>query len=328
MDIRELSPEDARGVAAVVEVRNAASKVDAPFCHPDTATGYVGHLRHGWDGEPPRAFAGWRGDTVVGELRVYLSEWDNRHLGWLGIVVHPDHRRRGLGSELLAFGCDQLRAAGRTSLGIDGWDIAAARGFAARHDLPKRGTAVNRRQVLADVEPGFVQRLFDEAAAAATDYELLRIGDTTPPELLDAVAEMTAAINDAPTDDLDIEDEVFPAERILAYEQAQRERGNRLYRIVARHRHTGQLAGHSVVAIEAERPTIGDQHDTSVVVAHRGHRLGLLLKADMLRWLAETEPALETIDTWNAESNDHMIAVNERLGYRWLGRELQFQRDV
>ena len=46
----------------------------------------------------------------------------------------------------------------------------------------------------------------------------------------------------------------------------------------------------------------------------------------MLRWLAEIEPQLETLDTWNAESNDHMIGVNERLGYRVMGRELQFQR--
>ena len=62
--------------------------------------------------------------------------------------------------------------------------------------------------------------------------------------------------------------------------------------------------------------------------AHRGHRLGLLLKAGMLLWLAEAEPQLATVDTWNAESNDHMIAVNEALGYRVMGRELQFQKSL
>ena len=46
----------------------------------------------------------------------------------------------------------------------------------------------------------------------------------------------------------------------------------------------------------------------------------------MLRWLADEEPQLETVDTWNAESNGPMVAVNERLGYRVMGRELQFQR--
>ena len=59
---------------------------------------------------------------------------------------------------------------------------------------------------------------------------------------------------------------------------------------------------------------------------HRGHRLGLLLKAEMMRWLAEAEPQIATIDTDNAESNRHMIAVNERLGYRVVGRILQLQR--
>jgi hypothetical protein len=48
----------------------------------------------------------------------------------------------------------------------------------------------------------------------------------------------------------------------------------------------------------------------------------------MLLWLDEVEPQVETVDTWNAESNRHMIAVNEALGYRAMGRELQFQGSL
>ena len=77
-----------------------------------------------------------------------------------------------------------------------------------------------------------------------------------------------------------------------------------------------------------ERPGIGHQHDTSVVGAHRGHRLGLLLKASMLQWLAEERAAAGEVDTWNAESNDHMIGVNEQLGCVVMGRRLEFQRDL
>ncbi len=138
---------------------------------------------------------------------------------------------------------------------------------------------------------------------------------------------MTGAINDAPLDDLEIEDEVYPPERIVAYESAQANRGV-LHRVYARHRETGALAGHTVVAVESARPSIGHQHDTSVVRAHRGHRLGVLLKADMVRWLAEAQPQLETIDTWNAESNDHMIGVNKVLGYEILARAFAYQRSI
>ena len=83
-----------------------------------------------------------------------------------------------------------------------------------------------------------------------------------------------------------------------------------------------------MVAVDVEDPRIAHQHDTSVVRAHRGHRLGLLLKAEMMRWLAEAEQEIEYLDTWNAESNEHMVAVNERLGFRAVGRELAFQRRL
>ena len=75
-------------------------------------------------------------------------------------------------------------------------------------------------------------------------------------------------------------------------------------------------------------PQLAEQHDTSVVRSHRGHRLGLLLKAEMMLWLREAQPQLESVDTWNAESNDFMISVNELLGYRIMGRELAFQKTV
>lgn len=54
---------------------------------------------------------------------------------------------------------------------------------------------------------------------------------------------------------------------------------------------------------------------TAVTKQYRGHRLGLLVKAAMLEWLAETEPAIELIETGNASANDHMIAVNDTLGF-------------
>ncbi len=72
----------------------------------------------------------------------------------------------------------------------------------------------------------------------------------------------------------------------------------------------------------------GWQLDTSVRRGHRGHRLGLLLKIAMLRWLAEEEPQLRTIDTGNAASNSHMIKVNEILGYQAVSKGTGWQRRL
>lgn len=52
----------------------------------------------------------------------------------------------------------------------------------------------------------------------------------------------------------------------------------------------------------------------------RGHRLGLLVKAAMLQLLADREPQLERLMTYNSDSNKHMIAINTELGYRPVDR--------
>jgi GNAT superfamily N-acetyltransferase len=328
MQIRTFTPDDHATVAAAVELLNAAAKLDAPFDYPYTVESYSLEIRHGWDGEVPETHAAWGDGRLVGILALHTSEWDNRHLAWAQLVVHPDARGAGRGSELMEFAERRTRELGRTSIGMFGWDNAETHRFAAKHRLPRRSSAIKRRLRMSRIDRQTLQELYDDAAGHAVDYELLRFAGRTPDELLEAVAEMTGAINDAPIDDLDIEDEVFPPERVAAYENAQLARGQRLYRVVARHRGTGELAGHTVVVVDAERPQIGDQHDTSVVAAHRGHRLGLLLKADMVRWLMDAEPSLATVDTWNMESNAFMIGVNERLGYEVLARELHLQRDV
>jgi len=47
----------------------------------------------------------------------------------------------------------------------------------------------------------------------------------------------------------------------------------------------------------------------------------------MLEWLAEAEPRLERIVTGNAAANDHMISINEELGYELL-RPLEQSQEV
>ncbi len=326
--IHRFTPDDLGQVTAARELSAAVSAADAPWEHPWLPEQFDTMLRRGWDGEPPTPYLATVDDVPVGLALVVLPERDNTHLAWVWLMVHPDHRRRGYGSELLEHLEQEAKAAGRTSLLLDGWESERTAAFAARSGLERKSQAVNRRQHLKDLEDGIVSRLYDEAAEAAHDYELVRIVGRTPPALVDAMVTLVGAINDAPTDDLDIEDEVFSPERLAAYEDATLAAGSRLYRLVARHRVTGELGGHTALAVEGGRPTVAHQHDTAVARAHRGHRLGLLLKAGMLLWLAETEPQLESVDTWNTESNDHMISVNERLGYQIMGREMEYQKSV
>jgi GNAT superfamily N-acetyltransferase len=78
----------------------------------------------------------------------------------------------------------------------------------------------------------------------------------------------------------------------------------------------GRGIGRALLRHAAERAgAAGRVMLTTVSRPHRGHRLGLLVKTAMLEWLAAAEPKLERIQTGNAADNEHMIAVNDALGF-------------
>ncbi|MFC0622712.1 GNAT family N-acetyltransferase [Kribbella deserti] len=306
----------------------AAGDVDVPAVVRDTPETFAGKLKYGWDGDPGRAWLASVDGVPVGLLTVEAPTYDNTNLAWFEVEVHPEYRGRGIGSQLMEFGFAEARRLGRKSWGFAQWDLPKADAFAKKLGFEAKSVEVNRRQEFKNVDWAAVERLYDEAVAAAKDYELITLVGDLPEEMLDDMVTLTASINDAPTDDLEIEDDVYSPERLRGFEIAQKARGRRLYRVIARHRETGVLAGHSTVGVEKQRPHIGMQADTAVARDHRGHRLGVLVKIGMIRWLREAAPTVEQVDTWNAESNAHMIAVNDQIGYRVVARAIDYQRPA
>lgn len=319
---------DERELAGVVAVQEAARAADVPHQRQRTTQSLRNYLRHGWEGDPPMVAAAYEGNRVVAAARMVLQDRDNTHLCEFDIIVDPVERRRGLGRRLLDVVIDRTRQEGRRTLLANPWNSSPGPAFLAANGFTLGYEETQREQDLMTLDRDRLEAERRAAEAAAADYEILRIEGATPPELLPAVAVLTASMNDAPTEGLDVEDEVFDADRIAAFEQGQLAQDRRLHRLLARHRAGGELAGLTMVAVDAEQPWSALQYDTSVARPHRGHRLGLLLKADMLRHLAEVEPQLRSLTTWNADSNAHMLRVNELLGYRPIATASGWQRQL
>ena len=326
LDLQLLDPDDERQLDAIVELFAATDAVDAPWRHGATRRSIRQEHLLGYDGDPEPFYLIHRGSDLVAVGAMALPSRDNLDSGWIYAAVHPDARRQGIGrwtyTELIRLATD----AGRTVLGTFGVDLPHTRGFVDAIGFEVRSRSVTRRVTFAELPAGATEAAYAQALPYAADYDHLRVVGALPADLMAGYVQAVAAINDAPTDDLEQEDEVFDAERVRAYERSHAVRGETLYRVIARHRETGEFAGHTVVTVDPERPTFGDQHDTTVVDAHRGHRLGVLLKTDMVRWLGEVEPACGMLTTSNAESNTHMIAVNDLLGYRPISHGIACQR--
>jgi predicted GNAT family acetyltransferase len=276
-------------------------------------------LEVGWDMEPPETYLYVpQGTTApVGWIELTMSQRDNLHLVGAGVLVHPAHRRRGHGSAMMEEVLRRVREAGRSTI----WagapeDDSGPQQFLRRFGFAYASHDARRRQVLAGLDHAELERLYESARAAAVEYDLQRLVPPLPDEVLAELVEVTAAINDAPMGDLTFEKEKFDVARLRDIETALLRRGNRGYRVVARHRTSGEAAGHTWVALHPAQPTLAEQGDTAVARQHRGHRLGLLLKLEMMRWLGEVEPQIEVIETWNHADNSFMISVNELIGYR------------
>ena len=172
--------------------------------------------------------------------------------------------------------------------------------------------------VLAELPAGTLAALRTSAASAADGYSLVSWAGRTPDEHLDGIAAVFSAMNDGPRDP-GREDRIWDARRVRERVDGRTELyGSRAYAIAARHDASGEMAALTRVSVYPERPEMGNQQITAVTRAHRGHRLGLLVKTAMLQWLAEAEPQLQRLVTWNAAANEHMIAINEALGYQLL----------
>jgi len=289
-------------------------------------------MKHPWPGTRVEQWLARSDANPVGVLALGLSQADNTDVTIIReLSVHPDHRRRGIGSTLWRHAIDQSRAAGRhrllaeTSRPLDrpaspGEQFAAAMGAG-------RVTVETRRQLdLATIDDADLAERLAAARAASADYSLVQWIGMTPPEFVPDMAALTARMStDVPLDELRWQPEAWDADRVRARDQVLRNRGTRSYISAARHDPTGELVAVTRLDLPSGAESHGWQEDTLVLPAHRGHRLGLRIKIDNLLSVRAQEPALQRVDTWNADANSHMIAINTALGFRPVSQQSEWE---
>lgn len=298
------------------------------------------------------------------ELRVLVQQPDSRNCsaGWCGLVdgvmvstgwlqlplldnldrasvaVHtvPDGRCRGHGRTMLAHLERVARDRGRTLIGAEsswryeaGTDGAGEPGpeFARRTGFELALSDVQRVLDLP-VPDEVLDGLAAEAAPHHAEYSLCSWTGRIPDELLQGWAELTASIaTESPTGDLELEPEVVDVAGVREREEVRVRQGRTKYNTVALDV-DGVVVAYTDLATTVHEPGQAHQWGTLVRRADRGHRLGLAVKTANLRLLQRERPDIHRLTTYNAEVNEHMNGVNQRLGFRPVARLGEFQKRL
>ncbi|HLT10445.1 MAG TPA: GNAT family N-acetyltransferase [Micromonosporaceae bacterium] len=325
VEIRPLDVADPADVEAALGIYNRAVVQDVPDLPVATKQQFEGELHHPWPGIHYDRWLAYLDGVAAGVLKIARPTLDNLHAADVDVVVDPAYRRRGIGRALYDFAVEFCRANERRTL--QGAYVVALPGGPSRSDghrvfAEKMGVKsalpeVRRRLDVTSADRSEWSALIAEARQRAAGYSVVAWTDAVPEEIVADLAALDSRFfAEAPLGDLDLEPQNVDVTRVRAGEETHHNRGNRNYHVAARHDETGALAAWTHICFEAGRVEHAWQEITIVDRAHRGHRLGMLVKMENLLRTLEAEPDLRYLDTWNAAENTHMIAINEAMGYR------------
>lgn len=257
--------------------------------------------------------------TVVGALGLVMPVHDNPRLVVVNLAVHPDHRRRGLGSRLLRHAEEVAVEEGRSVLLAETEWLPAGRDQFGEEFAERFGYAAAQVVLRSSLQlPAARDRLAGLLSRDGTDgYRTQTWWDGIPEDLLEGRAELSRRMStDVPMGQLELEEEEWDAERVRKGYEVIAAMGRRVVDTFAVEESTGRLVGYTEVQVTPdEDEVVAYQQDTLVLREHRGHALGLRLKAANTLALMDEVPQAGVVRTWNAEENAPMLAVNAQIGY-------------
>lgn len=333
MLIRPLSMDDDRELHALyVAFCEATESVAGGMLPPEEVM--VGQLREPGSGFQHEVWAGTDDADAearfIGGAMLFLPLTDNMDKAHLGVVVHPDFQRRGYGTQLAEHVKTRAVQLGRTVLLADAVASFAEREdngprcFAERLGFHAASTEVVRRLDLP-VDDARLVEWIDEAAPHHTAYRI-ETYDRLPDELLPSMVHVHNQLAlDAPSGDIDFEAQRETPQQLRERRDRDARAGEVTLESVAIDS-TGQVVAATTLHVHADRTQPAHQGATLVLREHRGHRLGLAVKAANLRELQQRFPQCPAIVTANEEANANMVAINERLGFVERALHVTFMR--
>jgi GNAT superfamily N-acetyltransferase len=327
------NPEDLRDAYAVIDDVTAHDTPDDP--RDDFATFATG-VATDWEGQQRVRYLARLDDEPAGFASLALLSGDNRDLAQVvKLMTRPVVRRRGVGRGLFTALHRHATADGRVAIiggakvGVPGGSPVPAGGeeFAlAMGGVEAARSTYSRLELTDPAMPARLAATLDTAQARSGGYSVVVWRDRAPDEYVaDVAALYSRVLTEQPTGSIGWVDENYDVERFRELEQSLIDHGFRSYCAAARHDATGRTVGYTEIAVPG---ALAWQGNTIVEPAHRGHRLGLLIKATNLLRTGQAEPDARYIETRNDEDNPHILDINRTIGFHPHSTEIDYRFEL
>lgn len=329
--VRAVDPGDDEMMAARFAIQAAARTYDLPDFPPYCRARSEGELRSPNSAEETAGWLGYLDGQPAGSLTWFLPTKDNLGNAQFDLFVAPPFRRRGVGRAMYEHVLGQARERGRFRIS---WDCVATLAGGPERDEAGLAfsAAVGAKRALEDVRRRLDLSTVDVgefAPVRAPGYSVVSWRDHAPQEFLADIGRLDGRlVTDAPMGDLVWEPPQIDEQRVRDDENAAVARGETKYHTGIRHDASGRLVAWTTLAFVASVRWHAFQHITIVDPDHRGYRLGYWVKVANLTYTLGYEPELRVVDTWNAAENTHMIAINERIGFRPVDLWYSWQHEL
>ncbi len=243
----------------------------------------------------------------------------SRDTAYCDFALHPNYRTPAAMTMFLRSMVEKAEWLGKNEL------IIESRGEYQMEYLKSLGGEILSdrsisRMLISDVDWILMEKWKDDGPQRARGVSLEMFSKVPESDLEEYTRLYTETWNQAPLESVAPDLIVTPKSRREMEEYFQSQ--NEIWTTIISREENGAISGLTEIWYLHEKGFLVEQGLTGVRKEYRGRGLGKWLKAEMLFFIKEHYPEAVVVETGNANTNDAMLSINKRMGFKLHRKEL------